>query len=114
MPYEMPAVINAVGGIDLHGREGIQLVFRFGEADLIAQDLWFEVDGLFRNELTVGATVYEKIITISQADVRTIWEAGTPRGSSRLFTVRRYDVTPPQVLWEGRIAIRGYIEEPPA
>jgi hypothetical protein len=114
VPYEMPPIITATGGIELHGREGVTINFKFGTSSLEFLDLWFEVDGVLRNELTPGATVYEKLITLSQDDVVAIWNAGIPRGSGRLFAVRLYGVDPPLVIWDGRIAIRGYIEEPPA
>jgi len=109
VPYEMPAIINAVGGIDLHGREGVTLQFRFGTSDLSVLTLWFEVDRILRKELTAGADAFEKIITLTQDDVTAIWTAG----KSARFAVRAYNLTPPQVLWEGRVTIRAYNREPP-
>lgn len=113
MPYQMPAVINTVGGIDLHGREGVLLTFKVGTLDLSPLDLWFEVDGVLRKQLTPGTAATEKIITISQEDVVAIWEAGVPNGAGVLFAVRAYNLSPPQVFWEGLITIRGYTQEPP-
>lgn len=113
MPYEMPAVINTVGGIDLHGREGVTLEWGFStNVDLSGLDLVFEVDTPtpIRIPLTPGATVYRKNFTVSQADVVQIWTAGVPYGAGFKFVVRAENISPPQVYWEGIITIHGYVQ----
>lgn len=113
MPYEQPAVISCVGGIDLHGREGMTLEWGFTpDVDISGINLVFEVDTPTRIEipLVAGASIYRKNFTITQTNVEAIWFAGSPYGASFKFVVRAPDLTPPQVYWEGLITIHGYVE----
>lgn len=117
MPYEAPPVINVVGGIDLNGREGVLIEFGYQDAnaadiDVSGLALYFEVDGVLRQALTAGNTVFRRLITITQEDVVEIYNAGTPHGASRAFVVRNETAVPPQVLWDGLITIRGFVEQP--
>jgi hypothetical protein len=121
MPYEQPNPISPVGGIDLHGREGIIIEFGYREdgetsdRNISGADLYFEVEGVLRKALDPGDNNTRRNVGITQADVDEIWAAGTINNAGERylpFVVRWETIDPPQVVWEGLVTLRGYIGAP--
>ena len=119
MPYEQPAIVSIVAGINLHGREGVILEFGFREdgvdRPIATADLWFEVQGIIRKQLDPGANNLRRNIVITQDETDQIYAAGTigACGERYLpFCVRWETISPPQVVWEGLVTVRGYTGEP--
>jgi len=121
MPYEQPNPINNVGGIDLHGREGIVIDFGYREEgettdrNISEADLFFEVAGIIRKPLDPGDNSTRREVVITQDETDEIWAAGTINNAGERylpFVVRWETIDPPQVVWEGLVTIRGYIGAP--
>lgn len=117
MAYEQPSPVNLIGDITLHGREGVILEFAFQNAvgdfvNISDTELWFEVKGVLRTELTAGPTDYRRLITITQAHTVAINAAGAKFGRTLPFVVRDETADPPSVLWMGNITTVGFTEQP--
>lgn len=121
MAYEMPAPVTCDGDIQINGREGLVISFRWRDADgeyidLSARTLVFEVkrpgEEPLRIPLTPGEDEFQKFIIITQEDTDAIYAAGRPNGAPVMFVVRLESVSPPDVPWAGVVTILGYVGEP--
>lgn len=102
-----PLVDPSTGNLNLNARGGIVISFREQAAgvflDISAFQLFFEIDGYARFQLTPGADDTEQLITLTDELV-----ASLPLNTAIPFVVRNETNVPPTVDWGGMIKTYGY------
>lgn len=103
-----PALVDENGDIFLHGRQGASLVIEFKNPDGTARDvsaatMVFEVGPVLN--VTLTNTTGGKQLTLSQANVKSIFEA-----EDKNFVLLETSATPVTPLWQGVIYMSGWVE----
>jgi hypothetical protein len=108
---QRPTVDPQTGDIQLHGRQGFSLPVNFVGAngdprDMTGLSIYFEVEGKLRLALAAGATVDERVITLSREDVGTLFEGAFD------FAIVDESGALPDTPWKGRISAYGFKDQP--
>jgi len=113
---QLPATVDDRGNILVNGRGGVDLpvVIRGSEWEIVdasTRELYFEVKGVLREPLLQGAEAGTRRLVLSRADI-----AKLPKSAVPFVVVDETDMVEgelvPDVIWEGTITWRGYLEAP--
>lgn len=106
----LPLVVDERGDINLHGRQGAVITLKFSNNDGTPEDvttkaMTFECGPDVNIALTAGGSSDEKLLTLSNADVKTIYNS-----SKKEFVVLDSSGTQPTPRWIGTVYLTGWIE----
>ena len=106
----IPPVIDDNGDINLHGRQGAVITLKFSNddgtpEDVSAKAMTFECGTGINIALTNGVNSDEKVLTLANADVKTIYNQAI-----KDFIVLDNSGAEPLPRWEGTVYISGWIE----
>jgi hypothetical protein len=106
----IPDVIDENGDINLHGRQGAVITLSFSlddgsPEDVSAKAMVFECGTDINISLVNGSSVDEKVLTLTNADIKTIFAA-----RNKDFVLLDNSGAQPTPRWMGTVYIRGWVE----
>jgi len=107
------AVVDDLGNINVHGREGIVVLLKIETAiadifeDISASDLFIEVSGKYRVALAAGSDVYTRQVVLTRDQISRL-----PTNKDTPFVVVDETPTSPRSLWAGTIKAYGFRTAP--
>lgn len=106
----LPPIVDDDGNINLHGRQGAVITVKFTNDDGTARNmsgrtLTFECGTSLNITLTNGSTTDERILTLANSDVKSIFAL-----KNRDFVVLDYTAAVPTPLWAGTVYVQGWVE----
>lgn len=106
----LPDLVDENGDINLHGRQGAVITIPFVNDDGTARDvsastMVFECGTALNIPLTNGGAANEKVLTISNADVKTMFAL-----KDRQFVVMDNSTGVATPQWMGTVHVYGWVE----
>lgn len=108
-----PELIDDDGNIRLHRREGSRFEIAFELPDGTPRDvsaalLFFEVKNEFRKPLESGTAIDNRTLIITREETAQL--STSTKGNP--FVLIDETNVPPDVVWEGSIFVRGFVDQP--
>lgn len=106
------AVVDDLGNINVHGRSGLEIVWKIKDADanlinISASDLFVEIAGKIRIALTAGEDNYSRKLTLTRAQVATL-----PLNQPLDYALHDETPSSPATIWSGKITAYGFRTAP--
>ncbi len=106
------AVVDDLGNINVHGRSGLEIVWKVKNAegnflDISASDLFIEIDTKVRVELTAGEDNYSRKLTLTRAQIATL-----PLNKPLDYALHDETPSSPATIWNGKITAYGFRTAP--
>lgn len=106
------AVVDDLGNINIHGRSGLVVVWKVKNAegsylDISASDLFFEIAGKLRVELTAGDDVYSRKSSLTRAQIATL-----PVNQPLQYALHDETPSSPCTIWSGMVTAYGFRTAP--
>jgi hypothetical protein len=109
MTAQQRAVVDDLGNIAVHGRSGLVLVVKIETAtagtyeNISARNLYFEIGGKIRIELSAGVDNYSRQVILTRAQIATL-SINNPYA----FAIHDETPTTPSTPWSGTITTYGF------
>jgi hypothetical protein len=106
----MQPVVDENGDIILHGRQGLDLILEFYNADgtlrdMTGKNVTFEVGPTVNKTLVVQTTNSQMKLTLTNVDVKAIYAA-----ADKEFVVLDNSQSQPTPVWAGLVYVTSWIE----